>query len=306
MSALLERLFPPVPSGWYRFLRLNLVLALGLFFVVQAGMRWVESVLRPPVAVQHAPLPDRARGTASEAQSTAQPDWNTQNIIERNIFGGSATEPITQAEEDAVELDDIPLAENLKHYVLLGTIIGSDGTKLAIIENRKKNAQQLMREGDALEEATIKRILRNNVIINDGTEDAALSIDYKIRSRIQNQTTESAGPEGGAQAQRTIGVDRQTISEKIANIPQLMQNVRIQPYLQNGEAVGMQVSRIKDGSLFDSLQLRNGDVLLGTESTPLNSPQQFMELSQSLQSRDAVNLRIRRQGEEIRLRYELR
>jgi type II secretory pathway component PulC len=57
--------------------------------------------------------------------------------------------------------------------------------------------------------------------------------------------------------------------------------------------------------LFHSLRLQDGDILVSTETSDLRTPQGIMDLIQELETEDAVRLNIRRNGQDMTMRYEV-
>jgi general secretion pathway protein C len=305
MHKLLSIVFPAHPTRLYLFTRSILVLGICLFFLFQFVRTWTDLRQQPS---------DKYIAGAAKEQS--QPDEvldhedpgsavDIQAIIERNIFGGSPAAEDTVRNDTDVELEEIPLAENIKDIQLIGTIISSSGPSWAIIEDSKSKQQELKKVGDRVKNARIIDILRNNVIVNDGQQDAALSIDYKVRGELQVSSAPKSQGSSGAEDEQAIVLDRAEIAGTLAGINDVLEQARIQPHLEQGVSVGLQISDIQGEGLFHSLRLQDGDILVSTETSDLRTPQGIMDLIQELETEDAVRLNIRRNGQDMTMRYEV-
>jgi len=110
-------------------------------------------------------------------------------IIRRNLFGSRA-ESLPVAEKDDL-LDDIK-ASSLD-VVLMGTVTGDANDQRAIIYDKKERRQTLYQEGDYIQGAAIKRIIRGKVILElDGQNEMLDIID--ARNVVQPQTVASVKP----------------------------------------------------------------------------------------------------------------
>ena len=302
MSMIVDILFPRKPSKLYLLIRNGGLILICAYFVVSGLQSYLNHRLKPlqPQAVR---TPSQVGAQDRQPQSPTN-RVQVKAIVDRNIFGGS-TEP-TQEEEDTVSLDRIPLAEDLKNLQLLGTIVHSDQPGWAIIENKEKRRQELLREGDQIEEIKIKKILRNNVLVQIGEEDRVLSIDYKTRQRMKERTSKepsSGSPVAGEES--VVSLDRDYVVSSLANVNDVMRSARILPYLENGDPIGFRLNAIRNNSFFDKLQLKNGDIILDADGEPVTSPQRLLQMAEQLKEQNRVTLKIRRGNEDMALEYNL-
>ena len=308
MPSLFSRLFPSQPSTSYLVIRKMLVLGLCLFFVAQAVNTWITYSSQTPPE-QLSPKDGQQSIHSVSLDEKKKPQIDVQTIIQRNIFGGSPEDLKGGKEKtSAPELDKLPLAEYLKDFRLLGTIVTSDGTSLAIILNTRSKKQELKSVGDRLNGARITDIVRNNVIVNNGEQDAALSIDYKVRARLEESSSQKPTSSVEAkeeQKQKAVTLDRERIQDALSDLDATLEQSSISPYLEDGVSVGIQVDNIQKDSFLRTLQLQDKDILMHTANLELNTPQGILDLIQELQGSDAVMLSIRRDGQDMILQYQL-
>ena len=114
-------------------------------------------------------------------------------------------------------------------------------------------------------------------------------------------------PRGGVRpaAGRNITIKRATIEDASKNITQLLQQVNIRPYFENGKPSGLMLSRIRPNSVFKEMGLMNGDILLGVNGAPIETVDSALTLYESLKSAGDVTLEIKRRGRIQSLEYNI-
>jgi len=122
-----------------------------------AGAATTRGVSPPPAEFSRAPL----------AEYSA--------ITQRNIFN-SSDDKITPAEvPEKVDIDKLKQTDmKLK---LWGTVTGQDDRAYAVIEDTKAREQNLYRAGDAIQNAVVKIILREKVVLRVDDRDEVLAME---------------------------------------------------------------------------------------------------------------------------------
>ena len=277
-----------------------LVLSLIIYFGVSAFMAVLGNKLAPTPVTDESAI-KLSKGPAAEVK----PLDDYAIITERSLFGGTSKGSMgAPPEQDA--LDDMPVAVKSLGLKLVGTVVGNKrDDSSAIIEDLSTRKQEAYREGDRIKQTLIKRILRHNVIINTGTRDEVLTMEP------EDSTGKSAAPERKAQASRrptassSIRLKRDDLEAQMANLNDLMQQVRIRPFMEGKQPAGFLVSNIKPGSLFSKMGLRNGDVIKGINGETITTPDQAIELYESLMEGGEIALEIKRGRRQQNLRYEV-
>ena len=72
------------------------------------------------------------------------------------------------------------------------------------------------------------------------------------------------------------------LEETIRNPAQLFSQARILPKYEDGEMVGVQVSAIQAGSLFEEIGVKDGDVITELNGIKINSPEESFKLLQEV------------------------
>jgi ankyrin repeat protein len=119
------------------------------------------------------------RNGSSPSDRPDQPLSFYQPIIERNLLNTKAGETVSLKKLGIATLKKTDL--KLK---LLGTAIGDVYRPYAVIEETEKREQQLYREGNDIQNATIKRILREKVVLRVNGRDEVLKVEKNRQSII--------------------------------------------------------------------------------------------------------------------------
>jgi general secretion pathway protein C len=285
----------------HRWIADILVLSLIIYFGVDAFMTVLNSRLAPTPAMQ-----EQAVKLSEKPAAAARPLGDYAIITERNLFGGTS-QGLAEASPEEIVLDDMPVALKSLGLKLVGTVVANKPEESsAIIEDQSTRKQEVYQEGDRVKQALIKRILRHNVVINTGRRDEVLTMVP------EESTGKTRAPERATRTRRrpaagsTIRLDREELESQMANLNELMQQVRIRPFMEGRRPAGFLVSNIKPGSLFSKMGLRNGDVIQGVNGETITTPDQAIELYESLMEGGEIALEIKRGRRKQNLRYEIK
>jgi general secretion pathway protein C len=280
-----------------------------VFFFVLSWMSWLQQELTPPVQADvNAAQAERpsTSSSAKEGGTALALDEYKQNIA-NNLFGSQDKED--EDSESEVSLKDIPLSEKDLGLELVGTITGGDSKQhIAIIEDTQKNEQNMYYEGDQVNNVTIKKILRDNVVIVQSDEQKILTMQYKKlrNNNVESNERRAYSKKGGQSFDKSKTISKDYVLQSLQDMSNLMQSALIKPYLQNGKTVGFQLDNIRSGSFYDRIGLKDKDVIMGVDGKELNNPQQLMSFSQNLKNKDQVRLTVQRDGQKRQIQYSLR
>ena len=275
------------------------VLSLIVYFGVGAFMAIVDNRLAPSSEKQR-----EAIKLSEKVAARVKPLQDYAIITERNLFGGSS-QGLSEAQAEKIDIDEMPAAVKSLGLKLVGTVVASESAdSSAIIEDLSTRKQEVYREGDEVKNTLIKRILRHNVVINTGGRDEVLSM---VPDESTGKSAPPARPTPGRPTPpsetSSIQLDREELESQMADLNELMQQVRIRPFMEGKNPAGFLVSNIKPGSLFSKMGLRNGDVIQGVNGATITTPDQAIELYESLMEGGAIDLDIKRGRRTQKLRY---
>lgn len=284
----------------HRWIADILVLSLLVYFGVNALITVLNNRLAPTPAMQA-----EAVKLGEKPGADVRPLKDYAIITERHLFGGTS-QGLAEPPPEEIVLDNMPVAVNSLGLKLVGTVVASKPEESsAIIEDRSTRKQEVYQEGDRVKQALIKRILRHNVVINTGRGDEVLTMTP------EESTGKTAASERARRARRrpaagrSIRLDREELESQMANLNELMQQVRIRPYMEGRQPAGFLVSNIKPDSLFSRMGLRNGDVIQGINGETITTPDQAIELYEGLMEGGEIALEIKRGRRRQNLRYEV-
>jgi len=191
---------------------------------------------------------------------------------------------------------------------LFGTILYDSGNCAIIADNKKQ--QRLYRVGDSVENAIVKMILREKVILNVNGNDEILKIEKVLSSKkktIKPSAAKSSKHKTSKSSKRTkIKVKRSELEASLNNLNEVFKQVRVRPHFRNGKPDGLTISGIKPQSVFRKLGLKSGDVILGVDGNDIRSVDDALKFYQSLGENANLQLKIKRRGMPRTIDYEIK
>jgi len=284
------------------FLLIDLML---ITLAVYLGVKGIYGVVTSRLdTLPPAPL---VRTTTTSIQKTDLPPLSDyQVIVQRNLFQtntGAAAKADTTLLLDNLEETDVELK-------LWGTVAADDPkNSYAIIEDEKKREQHVYKLNDTVQNATVKMILADKVVLSVSGKDEVLNLEKRsaaasTATSVATASVSAASATGTTQTTR-ISLRREQVNSAMENLSDLMTQVTIKPYNEEG-VEGLALSNIKPNSLFRRMGLRNGDVLVAVEGQPLTSADQALKLYENLKSSDSASVEINRRGRARIIQYRIR
>jgi general secretion pathway protein C len=242
-----------------------------------------------------------------QAQSAVKESPKSLNeyryIKERNLFHIEAEKP---AETVAQKVDVTELKKTELKLKLWGTVTGGAAETYAVIEDTKLRKQTLYRVNDRVQNAVVKEIHREKVILEvDGVYEV-LEME-KIISAATSATRRAASSSRASRdpVQTNVSLKRENIESAVNNLNTLMKQIRIRPHFKDGKPDGLTISGIRSKSIFSDMGLRNGDVIIGVDGNTIESVDDALKLYESLQSASSVQVQLRRRGQLRTIDYRI-
>jgi general secretion pathway protein C len=256
-------------------------------------------------------ISNRADPNPTPVKYTIAPRSEYKAITSRNIFN-SGNEPVAETSKtEAVDIDK--LKETDLKLKLWGTVTGQDKRAYAVIEDSKAREQNLYRAGDSIQNAVVKLILREKVVLRVGDRDEILAME-EIRARRGGRSSKrSQGPSSGAGSRklpvssypRKIRLKAAQIEKAMENLGQLMEQANLRPHIVDGQPAGISITGIKPNAIFRKMRLRNGDVITGFNGDSIESVEDALKVVEQLSAGSNVQLQIKRRGREQTLDYTI-
>lgn len=233
-------------------------------------------------------------------------------IWESGIFGKPLAEEVEKEEEPVI----VPFSPS---YKLLGTIVGSR-TAIAII--KMGTEAEYFNEGDNIGSGKVARIEPDRVIIETERGKEALLLFEEW-----DEGMEASRPSGPPSTSRTTSrwkstpktpvevrkvaegsyvVAKSEVEKVFRNIGSLLMQARAVPYIVDGKIAGFRLFRIKPGSLYEKIGLKNGDIVKAINGVPIDSPETALRIFSELRNETYFEVEIMRGGRPMTLTYNLR
>lgn len=245
--------------------------------------------------------------TGPAVQQQRKPLSFYEDILTRNLF--DLVVPGKDVKPGPAAIDVESLSETRLRLKLWGTISGGgDAVTRAIIEDEVTRKQDLFKVGDRVQEAVIKLVLRDRVVVSYKGRDEVLMMET-AKGAGRSTRSGSSGRNGRnlppASITKKVNLRRDTIDDAMMNISSLMKDVRIKPHFRNGQPEGMAISGIKSNSIFRKMGIRNGDVIMGVDGQKIESVDDAMSLYGNLKSASEVKIEIKRMGQIQTIEYTI-
>ncbi len=252
------------------------------------------------------PSVDAAQKANMPSKAPFQPLENYQAIHQRNLFkldSGPELEP----EQAKVEIE--ALKETDLKLKLWGTVTGNVASAYAVIEDTKERKQQLYHVEDAIQNAVVREIHREKVVLEVDGNLEVLQME-KIENRtagrsLARRTTRQQKQEARTSESKKVTLKRERIDSAVNDLGNLMKQVRIRPHYKDGKSDGLTLSGIRSNSIFSEMGFRNGDVIVGVDGREIESVDDALSLYENLQSAENVQVQLRRRGRLQTIDYQV-
>jgi general secretion pathway protein C len=282
-----------------------LFIALAVYLGVKGAYAFLASRL------DTLPLATVTQNTATTQKKEQVPAFSSfRSIAQRNLFHTAA-----DSEKSGSEIVLENLEETDLKLKLWCTVAGEPEVSYAIIEDLKTRKQNVYTVNDTVQNATLKMIRADKVVLSVSGKDEILELEKRSASSTSASTKSSTSIASASTSvgtstatttsTRRISLSRAQVEGAMENLTELMGQINIQPYSEDG-VEGLALSNIQPNSIFRRMGLRNGDVLTAVDGQALTSPDQAFKLYEDLKSSDTANLEINRKGRSTNYQYRIR
>jgi general secretion pathway protein C len=287
-------------GSWNVFSVLNAVLVIAI--VVATLIMARDILLQSSRRALKTPIQPRP---TQQARSIDTKDLEA--ILRNNPFSNrSETFKLITSTEKAVQTPS--------DYKLIGTISGDRLYSFAVFAD-KEGRQEIVRLGSPVGTlGTLWQVYKDKVIVKGNGRDTEITLADIVRIEearqgqvpSQHQTSEPARQTSDFARQigdRAFVVDQRKIQFAIDNPNQIMTDARLLPNIVDGVQRGFILREVRPGGIYQSLGLRDGDVLLRINEYNINNPESGLQAFMALKGLERVNLDIIRGGSNLTLTY---
>lgn len=282
-------------ANYHRLLTgINIFIGVVLIFFV---LVLVRDVVKPGYKKIDKVLPARQADQGIKKKNIQE----YESILKNNPFGIPAASlvPLSGSKEGAASRSDI---------TLIGTVAGQKRNSFAIFSD-SGGRQELYRIGEMIPGVGKLQSVDTDKVSIRGSGRV---IDLPLADIVK--ITDVGPPEGGMRQSsfvRSVGegtyiVDQKKVQQAIENPNQLMTDARLQPNFTDGKQEGYTLREVRNGGIYQSLGLQNGDVLLRINDYNISNPENALQAFTALRGMDRIQLNILRSGARMTLTYQIK
>lgn len=308
----------------------NALLVLGGSFIGAMIVSNVMSyLLVPEVSKQTEGLRGSSGGVTLNFDSESLSDGDIQKILSRNLFNIEGT--LGDVDPTAGELGDSGSGLTLSTLPLkvIGIIYGgSPETGLATIENtQKKKISSFIVADTLMPNVVVDKIYQLRVILLNNGHREYIDLERKeiVRSsrgskkkEVETQTNGvspiAKGPalksfkEDGFERNGNDMTMSQAYKQRMLtdDFTKVLQDAKASPYVVNGQVLGFELTRIREGSVYLKAGLQNGDVVQEINGVRLTNASAAIGILQSSRKASELDVVILRNGQPMNMHLEVR
>jgi type II secretion system protein C len=204
-----------------------------------------------------------------------------------------------------------PLAP--KDLAVAGVVVGSTPERSSAILT-SGGRTRVVTVGESAFGGRLVSVSEGGVALEFGTERVALRLPTAAEADLSRPAAPAAvrpslppgappeDPETPAREMSRVEVQRRLGEE----IPRILAETAIAPVTEDGRVVGVQITRLPEGSLLTDAGLRTGDVLTRINDTDIDGMATLVGLWPRLQNASELRAVVRRNGQPFSLRVSLR
>jgi general secretion pathway protein C len=317
------------------FLMLNVFLIVVLILIGLGTVRFLRKV------DAEEPLKVIDNYELAVSQAAAKPASHYLSIIEERALFGSP--PPYELEE--VRPVEVPPRTDLKLRLKGIIYSSNPLLSRAIIKDLSSGRQSLYRLGDMVADAKIVEIKRKRVVIERGGAREVLLIAHggemlakseepvellhaqahirpfePLPMHIQplpeppvlGKREIAAAAEAASKIMERLRIDPRNIREIPANIMEaidaaneVLTRARIRPHFSGKRLIGIQVTDIHPGSIYERIGLRSGDIIKEINGHRVNSPRGIFQIYNEARQQPTVTISVDRGGQIVTLVHRI-
>lgn len=262
------------------------------------------------VAYYYFPIEAPPRKISTEPL-TAPKETNTQVITSRNLFDSEAPGRLRNAFTNATTAivpSQLPLE-------LIGTVVFQNSRfSVALIRERSQKGAQYYALGEQVLSARIHKIERHRVILENGARLESLELkaaESKLSASkpLSSQPTIGISPATDFEelSPNRYVIPQSTVDDVLANFNLVLTQARMVPNITpEGKTEGFKVFQIRDGSIYQKLQMKDNDIIRRVNGVDLDTFEKATGLFTALRNEKSISIDLVRNGQRINYTYEIR
>jgi type II secretion system protein C len=198
-------------------------------------------------------------------------------------------------EDNKIEKEDLELE-------LLGTAIGSIKDPIAFIKDLTCNKQGIYRLGSVIREAKVVKIVMGEVTLNINGKEETLRLSKRgIAWAKLNEGTPAIVSVSAGQ----IVLSKRGLLNEADNILNTLRNIKVRPYHQAKEVVGMLVEGVPENSIITNAGIHNKDIIKTVNNQKIDSYQKALQVFSKARNQSEIKVSLLREGQVKNLSYSI-
>lgn len=246
------------------------------------------------------PAPDPALPAALGSAPTKMSWEDRQVILDRNLFGSKLVATAMPELDPLADLEETGLP--LQLIGTLATLDPQDPEAVATLLDQESNQNLSVRVGDSLRNgaASVQQIERRRIVLLERGELRELLLDGpdqiaaqrpKAKAKTVRRHVTRPKPRRRVATRPVVPKPKQAVRRPAA----IFSQAEMRPIYESGQVVGLEVSSIKPGSLFEEAGINSGDLITGFNGVSIDSPETSARLLMELANSDTWNITYRDQ-----------
>lgn len=246
------------------------------------------------------PAPDPALPAALGSAPTKMSWEDRQVILDRNLFGSKLVATAMPELDPLADLEETGLP--LQLIGTLATLDPQDPEAVATLLDQESNQNLSVRVGDSLRNgaASVQQIERRRIVLLERGELRELLLDGpdqiaaqrpKAKAKTVRRHVTRPKPRRRDATRPAVPKPKQAVRRPAA----IFSQAEMRPIYESGQVVGLEVSSIKPGSLFEEAGINSGDLITGFNGVSIDSPETSARLLMELANSDTWNITYRDQ-----------
>lgn len=286
-------------------------------FLVLLLIAWFGADLISLYVADLIPEPPASRSTRfTESGTPVKSIGEYQSIITRNLFNSRGLIPGDAPPGTPSDMNNEPVKTQLP-LNLIGTVILEDSLRsIGTIEDKSDAQVYPVRVDDEIpDKLRVVSVEATKVIFINSQNGRREYVDLpeeiaNTPLTVATPVKKSAKTSGGGGIEQVSGTQfnlpRDEINKALGDWNKVLTEARAIPNMENGVQNGYKLIQIVQGSVYDKLGLKNGDVLCGVNGEPINDPGRAMELITLLKTSSRIEMCVKRDGRQNSFSYDIR
>lgn len=292
----------------FPFKRLRIINYILIAFIFLTALLFARSIISLSFSKKEPPAVNTPVETANHLIPVLKNIMTYAPIVEKNPFGN----PMKFQPASKVQGTDSRQGSH-SELVLSGTVTGPRSLSYAIILDKSQPAsrQEVFAYGEEVYGyGTLTKIEKEWIELTQGANTYTINlIDIKgINTNVSSPYYNSTSSSGFARKinEKQYLLDQRKVQQALDNPENILSDARLYPNIKNGRQEGFRIMEVKTKGIYESLGLRNRDILLRINGLELSSPEAAVQTMSALKGMNTVNLDIIRNGRKMTLDYQIR